>query len=127
MADYKVAVGHDVALISLVKIDPEPTGDPVAPVQRQYSASGKIHEDAEFLRLHWDHIDSPTEYLALLTLFGLHDSHQEEVTIYCRDPRLVWTRYNGLAILPEVGVDAKWSNFFLRDVDMYIVDLQGLA
>lgn len=127
MADYRVVVGHDMTLPGLNTIIPEPTGDPVAPVERHYGASGKIHDQGGFLRLHWDYIETPEEYMTLLEQFGLDDSDQENVTVYARNARLVWTVYNGIAHLPEINVDARWREFYLRDVDIYITDLEDIT
>lgn len=126
MTDYLVAPGFDVALVSLNVITPQPQGDPVAPVERGYGASGYIHDQGSFVKLHWDFIESETEYLTLLTQFGLEAADNAEVTVYVRNSRFVWTRYNGIAQLPEPMQDMKWA-YFVRDVDIYITGLEESA
>jgi len=124
MTDYRVGIGHDVVYASCVVLSPQPMGDPVAPVTRNYGVSGKHQDQGKFLKLHWDHIDSPTTYLSLLTVLGLSSVDYANVSVYARSELFVLTMYNGIIHRPEPTQDMKWNNFFIRDLDIYITDLE---
>lgn len=126
MTDYRVALGHDIPYENLNVIDPQPRGDLAAPVVRNYGIDGSIHQQGLYACWHWDFVESYTQYLAILTYFGLETTADNSnlVTIYTRNERSGYIRYNGIALAPEVGSDIKWENFFLRDLKIYIVDLE---
>lgn len=48
------------------------------------------------------------------------------MTIYARNQRYAWVRFNGLAILPEVGRDVTWTNYFARGISIIVRDLVAL-
>lgn len=124
MPEYTVGLGWDVADVDMVRIEPQPQGDAVAPVVRNYGLGGGITEQGSFLCYHWSHVEDEVEYLALLAQFGLDDENTKEVTVPGWSERLVWTKYNALAHYPESGQDMKRNNFFPRDVAIYFVDLE---
>lgn len=127
MPVYSVADGWNVALVSLVALDPQPEGMPVMPVVRNYAVSGTVHEQGGFVDLKYSALDSEADYLAVLTQFGLHNADTNEITIYCRNGRLVWTRYNGLAVYPEAGQDMRWQQFYPREIVIRVKHLVALA
>lgn len=123
-----VGEGHDVALGSLVALLQEPNNNLVAPVLRDYGAGPAIHEQGLYLVLHWDFIETEALYQAILAQFGLDTGiDTADVTVWARSPRLSYTRYNGVAFYPQAKEDMDWRNYFLRDVDLYICDLEALV
>lgn len=126
MTEYKIAVGHDVALVTMVRINPQPKAQPVAPVQREYGASPSYHEQGLYVCLEWDYIFSETEYVNLLAYFDFDDQDVAAVTVYCRDQNFAYNRYNGYAFKPKMGEDVKWENMFISGVKVYITDLEAL-
>lgn len=130
MALYAAAVGHNIALGSLITIAPQPRTDVTTqPVQRNASASGGVHEQGLFIVLQWSMLDPTTEYAALLDQFGLGADAvpQANVTLYCPNFEYVFTRYNGIAVRPEQGTDIKRSNTFIVDVSIIVKNLVALA
>ncbi len=127
MTIYKVAIGHDVPAVDTDVIVPQPLGDPVAPVQRSFGASGVHHDQGGYVVFRWDFINSPTEYQALLAQFDLNSNETANVTITARNDRFYDRRYNGIAHRPEPNTDVKWNNFFIRDLSIHITDLEEIA
>lgn len=126
MSTYRVADGHGVALGSLTVMSPQPQGDPVAPVLRSHGVSGVVHNQGKFAVWRYSHLASVAEYLAVLTLIGLHNADSNDVTIYTRDERFAFTRYNAKAILPQPMVDMRWQEYFPRGIDIYFIKLVAL-
>lgn len=126
MSYPRVDTGHDVPLVSLDPIIPVPSTSPVTPVKRDWGAGGGIYDQGSYVCLRWEMVESEDEYLDLLTLFNLHTGNFEAVTVYVKDERLQWYRYNGYAQLPLPGADMDWKNFFPRDIEIVIVDLEKL-
>lgn len=123
MSTYRVADGHDIALGSLTVLSPQPASQGVKPTRRNPAADGAITEDGLYVELEWSVIETAADYLALLTTFGLHNATSNDITIYARDSRWVYTRYNGKAIVPELGRDADWQ-YFARNVTILVKNLQ---
>ncbi len=123
---YSVADGYNVALVSLTAVTPQPAGDPVAPVARTTAVSGAIHEQGLFCAWRWSVIKDETAYLALLTQFGLHNAETNEVTIYTRNQRLQWARYNALVTYPEPLADMRWERAFARGITLNFTKLVAL-
>jgi hypothetical protein len=124
MSTYRAAVGHGgLALVDLDVMVQQPTADLVAPVQRDYGASGANHNQGKWVCWHFDFIEDITLYVTILTQLGLQANDYAAVTIYTRDERGTFNMYQGIAHFPEPTVDIKQNNFFLRDVDIYITDL----
>lgn len=117
---YLVAPGHGVALVSLNVLVPQPQGGAVMPVQRNQSASGLIHELGLYADLKWAYLPTTAAYLALLTQFGLHNALTALVTLYCRDARFAWQRYNGTAVLPEAMKDMSWADYRPREITIRV-------
>lgn len=126
MSYPRVDTGHDVPLVSLDRITPEPSTSPVTPVLRDWGAGGGVHDQGKYVCLRWEMVESEAQYLSLLTMFNLHIYEYSAVTVYVKDERLQWYRYNGYAQLPKPQEDMDWKNFFLRDIEIVIVDLEKL-
>lgn len=125
---YLIALGHDVALVDLDPIVPQPRTDTTtAPVVRNYGVSGAVHEQGLYIALLWSMLDPATEYQTLLGQFGLDGDLSAEVTVYVPDHEYVYTRYNGIAIRPEQGVDIRRTEYFIRDVTIRIIRLEASA
>lgn len=126
MATHKVGIGHDIVLSSLVDITPEPSSILAPPVQREYALSGRIHDYGLYQVLHWDYFESEGAYQTLLALFDLDTLDYSEVTVYTRMKRAGFARYNAIAQLPEGNSDIRLTNFFIRDVNIYLTHLEEL-
>jgi hypothetical protein len=125
----KVGTGHNVPLVNLSAI--KCRHDPVAPVDREYSVNGNVNDLGLYTCFHFDFAEDEDEYdgTILYSFFldtdnGKHDHY--DVTVYVRNTRMQWQRFNGVAQLPEMGQDAKWENFFPRGIAVYVVDLEPL-
>ena len=119
-----VGIGHDLDLGDLLVPEPEARHDPAAPASRDYSVTGSISDQGLFTCFHWDYVEDENEYFSVLTQFGLGMNDTCEVTVFIRSPRLQFVLYNGLAILPQMGQDAKWDNMFPRAISIYVVNLE---
>lgn len=126
MSTYRVAEGTGHTLGDLVVLVQQPSSDLIAPVERNYSASGANHNQGKYAVWHFDHFDGVTDYITVLSQFGLDDQYFNTVTIYTRDEWGTWRMYTGIAHLPEPKADIKQQNFYLRDIDIYITDLVQL-
>jgi hypothetical protein len=123
---YRVGIGHNVALVSLVDIFPQPRSNPAAPTERKYALTGAVYDEGEYMELYWDHFEWETEYTTMLLQFTLTVNKSANVTIYGRDSLFTFRRFNGVAQRPEGIQDVKRSNFFIRDVVMRITHLVQL-
>jgi hypothetical protein len=121
---WTVGLGHDLADGFMVPFFVQPFTDLVAPVFRGYGAGGAVREQGLFTCFHWTHLNDEDEYMNILVQLGLDSDDTSEVTIYARNARLVKTKYNAVAQLPEGNQDIKWSNFFPRDIGIYFVDME---
>lgn len=124
---YTIGQGHDVLEASMVALNPQPFGQPVALADVSYGLGLASYGQGLYLLLHWDHIDSPEEYQSLMNQFNFDDGSPQEVTVRAQNSQLYWRKYNGVAWLPEVIADMKRSNFFIRDINLYITDLKEIA
>lgn len=125
MPAYSVATGHGHVFSETSLIVPEPSGQLIAPVQREYSWTGAVHDRGQWCVLRWDFLETEAAYAALLLQFGLDEETFSPVTVYLRNNRGVFDLYNAIAQLPESGPDVKWSNFFMRDVSMTLTHLEA--
>lgn len=124
---YKVSEGHDVAEMSLTTLDPQPTSTGIQAMQRVHSGSGDVYEDGLYIELNYPLVEGEDEYMAILEDYGLDNAYTAEVTVYVRDQRWVWGRYNGTAVLPEQGRDVRWTNYFGRDLTILVRDLEPVS
>lgn len=123
-SDYRVATSHNVALGSLVAVNPQPRTDAATQaVLRSEGISGAIHEQGLYIALLWSAIFTDAEYQALLTQFGLGTSLYANVTVYVPNFEYVYKRYNGVAVRPQQGVDVRRTDYYIRDVTILVKNL----
>ena len=125
-SNYRVADGHDVLVGSTNLIVPQPTANGIEPTRRTFAASDAVYDEGHFIELEWSVVADVTEYIAIVTAFGLFGQPPpmtNEVTVYVRNDYFVSTLYNGTAVLPEMGRDIKWRNYFPRDLVILVKNL----
>lgn len=123
MAQYLVSsTGHNVALVDLDPIIPQPRSEGVAATARTFSANGGVYQAGLYVELVWSLLGSADQYRALLAQFGLDSAVSAEVTIQCRDHAFNWIRFNGTAIRPDIGKDIRWD-YFPRGIVILIREL----
>jgi hypothetical protein len=129
MTTYRVAVNHNVALVSLVPLDPQPRSEGVKVTRRRVSANGSIIDEGKYVDLIWDVFETVEEYQDTLDAFDLDTSGDTTklVTVYARDETFRFARYNGTAVRPEIGPDGKWDKYFARGFTILVRDLVELA
>lgn len=125
MSTYRVSEGHGVALGSLTVLAPQPRNGEIRAL-RSYGDTG-AQDRALHCAFVWDVLESEAAYLAVLAQFGLDDALYANVTIYTRNEVFDWVRYNGIAVQPEIGVDAGWGSYFMRNVVIHVKDLEALV
>lgn len=126
MTTYKVKTGHDQALVDLADIAPQARSTGIRYTKRTYSADGAVHTAGPYVELEFDLVGNATQYLALLTQFGLHASLNADVTVYVKDDLFAWGRYNGVAVRPETGREVVWTRFFPRRIVILVKELAKL-
>lgn len=126
MSQYKIAEGYNIALASLTLINPQPTTRGVQYTERAVNLDGTFTQAGPYCEMLWSAVGTEADYLTLLTQFGLNDSISNAVTVYLRNERLQYTRYNATATLPALGQDGSWSQYFLRDLVILLRDLEAL-
>lgn len=120
---YRAKVDHDVALVSLTTLDPQPRSSGVMSSRDDFVGDGSVVEHGLYVELEWDVLESSTEYQTILTVFGLLSARSADVTIYARDAVYNWKRFNGKAIRPQPS----WNQYFARNVVILVRDLEVLA
>lgn len=124
MTDYAAKTGSNVALVSLTTLDPQPHSDGIKCTRRAYGADGTVIEEGLYVELEWNVVKDPTQYQAILTVFGLSASvKMAAVTVYVPDQTRAFVRMNGNAIRPEVGRDMVYNNAHPRNVTIVVRDL----
>lgn len=126
MSDYRVAEGHNVALVSLTVLSPQPRSIGMQPTRRNFAADGSVSDEARYVELQWDVLESAAEYQAILADFGLDDALYSPVTVYVRDGAFVYVRMNGIAVRPEPGRDVDWQ-IFPRSITLLVRNLEPAA
>ena len=124
---YKVADGHDVALVSLSNVDPQPRSTGIQTTRRTFAADGTVQDDGRYVILEWTAIENASEYQSLLSSFGIQTATTNDVTVYIRDETFAWLRMNGTAVRPQPGQDVKWKDYFPRDVMIMVRDLEAAS
>lgn len=130
MAIHKVAIGFDVPMIDLVAIDPQPTTHGVEITRRTYSANRHILDEGWFVVFRWSVLEADEATLSLiLGQFDLDGADlTANVTIATPEaPTLAINRFNGIAHRPRVGEDIVRREYFLRNLEMYVTDLEYAA
>lgn len=120
---YLVGEGHDIALVSLVTIAPQPRCEGLRYGRTTFAASGAVTREAAHAILIWDVIGTQEEYEDLLEQFGLDALVSANVTVTLPNALYTSTRYNGRAVRPAAGEGVQHSQYFLRDVQIVIKDL----
>jgi len=127
MTTYKVADGHDIALVSLNEITPQPASDGIKATRRIQSANGTVIDEGKFIELQFNIMNNVTAYQALLTAFGVNSALTNDVTVYVRNETFAWVRMNGTAVRPEVGNDVQWRRYFPRNITILVKNLEVAA
>ncbi len=123
---YKIADGHDIALVSLADVDPQPKSEGIRCARRTHCADGTVLDEGRYVELEFSVLADVTEYQSVLSQFGVQSATTNEVTIYCRDETFAWVRMNGTAVRPEPGRDARWQ-YFPRNVVLLVRDLEAAS
>ena len=123
MSDYRVATGSDISLGSLTVLSPQPRSDGVKYTRTTHGATGIVYREGPYLELEWSVLGSATAYQTLLGTFGLSSAQSALVTVYARDERFTYTRWNGRAVLPLPGAGVDWA-IFPRGIRILIRDLE---
>lgn len=127
MTTYAVAEGHDVALIDLDTIDPQPKCPGIRPTLRSHSAAGTVHDQGNYAELIFNMLESVAQYQAVLALFGLDDAVTSEVTVILRDATFADGRYNGTAVRPVIDDGLAWNEYLPRDIVILIKNVEAVA
>lgn len=123
MSTYRAKTTHNVALNDLTVLNPQPRSRGVQVTRRDFMNDGSVVEQGLYVELIWDVLENATAVGTILGVFGLSGTTSANVTVYARDQRYQWRRYNGRAVLP----DANWDNYFPRNVVILVRDLKPLA
>ena len=120
---YKVADGLNVALGSLVDVDPQPRSSGIRPTRRTFGADGTVLDEGKYVELEFNVMPDTATYQSILNQFGVDTALTNDVTVYVRDEQFNFVRMNGTAIRPEPGRDVQQRDFFLRNVTLLIRNL----
>lgn len=126
MSIYRVAAGYNIALASLIKIEPEPMSEGVKATQRTYGTGGAVHEQGLYVEIELEITKDDAEYLSFISYFGLASALTALVTVYAPNGVFTWTRYNGTAVRPEVGKDVKRIQGWPRRIKVLVKDLVAI-
>lgn len=125
-SQYKQADGHNIALGSLVLLNPQPQSHGVQAVTRSYGLSGEVHEQGLFIVLRYNSLPWLT-YQLLLAQYGVATALTNAITLYVPNHQFAYTRYNGTVVRPENGVDLRRTSHFLQDVAFLVKSLVAPA
>lgn len=120
---YQMASGHDVALIDLDPIVPQPRSpDGVQAAERDFGLDLSVYEQGLFIVLQWSSIQNATGYQTLLGQLGLDSALRQAITLYAPNFEREWHRWNGYAIRPTS------PNFaiFPRDIRILVNQLEQI-
>lgn len=120
MTTYRVADGFNVATGSLTVLSPQPRSEGIKVARRTYGGDGTVYDEASYVELEWDVIETVADYQALLTTFGVNTALTNEVTVYVRDETFAFVRMNGIAVRPEIGREVRYRQYFPRDITILI-------
>lgn len=126
MAVYSVKIGHGWTAGALTAMTPQPHSTGLQRTRRSIAADSSVYEEAPYILLEWNVLASSNAYGTLLNQFGLVSGLTCLVTVLVPNNFFAYSLYNGTAVQPEMGTDAKWSNFFLRDITILVRDLVAL-
>lgn len=125
MTTYRVADGHDVALVSLTVLSPQPAGGIVRPTRRNYLSDGSVVDEGLYVVFTWSSLQNTSAYSTILAAFGIGALQTNEVTIYAKDDTLSWKRYNGVAVRPTYSDGLDYRSF-PRNIQVMIRNLEAL-
>lgn len=123
---YKVGLGHDIDLVDLDDLVPQPHSPGIKPTRRTYGADGTPFDEGLYVELIWNALGSAALYQSILTQLGLNLLKSSSVTVYVRTDTWTWVRCNGLAIRPELGRGAEWEMPFPRNITVLVRNLELL-
>lgn len=121
-SDYRVGLGPNVPLASLVKLKPQPRSTGTQYASEDYSGNGIVIRQGLYIELIYDLLPNKTVYQAVLTDFGLESDTQSTITLYARDEIFDSVRFVGVAIRPMVS----WERFYPRDITILVRQLEVL-
>jgi len=124
---YLISIGNNVALVDLEPLAPQPKSAGIQVTRRNHAADGSISEDGQYIILEYSALESAEMYQDVLDQFDLMDNNSAAVTIYARDSRWDFHRYNGIAVYPEMGREAEWRDLFPRNISILIHSLEFLT
>ena len=124
MTQYLVAVGTDVVTGSLNIITPQPRTKGLQYKRWVEAVDGTRYGTGPFINFLWDLTQGATDYLALLTSFGIHVSNQASVSLRARDDIYVWKYYNAVVVRPRVGHEVSWDRYFPRRITILAKELE---
>jgi hypothetical protein len=124
-SDYRILGAPNIAFATLVPFKPQPRSLGVKFTRRTYLGDGRAISEGPYIELLWSALESEVEYQYILGQAGVANQTYREVTIYCRDQTWQYWRYNGVAIQPQIGVDADWQ-YFPQNIVLLIRNLVRL-
>lgn len=130
MADhlpYRVGIGHDLDIGDTDIIIQQPRADFIKPGDVQYGIEGTRYLQAEHICFRFEMLESYSLYQSIINQFGLNTNDKADVTVFALNRRLFWNKYNGVAHLPVPEEDFRWEGMFLKDVRIYVTDLEFIA
>lgn len=123
MSDYRMAVGSNLPETAQAPIVPQPASTGIQATRRTYSGSGTVIEEGLYIELKYN-VMSVAQYYSFLSTYGLLGAgFLSTVSIYVPNYAFVYTAWTGLLVKPEIGVDVRRENFFLRNVIFLVRDL----
>ena len=124
MTQYLVGVGTDLVTGSLNVIAPQPRSKGLEYKRWVEAMDGTRYATGPYIELQWDLLQGATEYLALLTSFGVHVGISSSVSIYAKNDIYAWQYFNGLAMRPRVGHEVQWTRYFPRRITILVKALE---
>ena len=126
MTNYLAYPSYDTALVDLDTLTPQPASKGVRYTRSTTAADGSLNQEGPYTILEWNILQDETEYQSVLDQLGVLNSTTSPVTIYCRSDVHTFTRYNGLAVRPEMAKDADYQ-YFPRNVNILVRNLEQLV
>lgn len=120
---YKVGLGWNVPEANMSIVSPQPSCEGIKYTRVTYTASGAVVREGPYVELVWSSLGNAATYQSLLAQFGLSSATSSQVTVIIRDERWNAVRMNGIALLPTIGEEATWHDFFPRDVVIVVRNL----
>lgn len=117
---YAVKPGQNVALASLVALNPQPTCEGLLYTRTSALGDRSVWKEGPYLPFVWTVLKSVAQYQAILTSCGLASADLALVTVTGPDARYNIVRYNATVALPA---DLRRQNFRLRNLQLMFTDL----